>query len=219
MDNTELQIPISAHSELPEEERFAIIEACLFAAGHPLSYVRLGEVLGISPAECMNTVEKMVAVYNDSSSMPRGIILVMFPDSCQLCTREEYAADIKIALGIKRGGHLSQSLLEVLAVIAYNQPTTRSFIDTVRGVESSYAVNSLVEKNLIEPCGKLDAPGRPTLFRTTNDFLRVFGLSSLEGLPTVRLKNDSGETVEISSSEPILPENHGTALTEGESEE
>ncbi len=203
MENTEMQIPISPYDELPMEERFPIIEACLFAAGHPITYVRLGEVLGISPAEAANTVEKMMAVYNDRSTLPRGIILVMFPDSCQLCTREEYAADIKTALGIKRGGHLSQSLLEVLAVIAYNQPTTRSFIDTVRGVESSYAVNSLIEKNLIEPCGKLDAPGRPTLFRTTNDFLRVFGLTSLEGLPTVRVKSDSGETIEISSPEPV----------------
>jgi segregation and condensation protein B len=141
----------------------------------------------ISPADARDTVEKMAAVYNDTSTMPRGILLVMFADSCQLCTREEYAADIKTALGIKRCGHLSQSLLEVLAVIAYNQPTTRTFIDTVRGVESSYAVNSLLEKNLIEPCGKLDAPGRPILYGTTEKFLRVFGLNSLTELPNTEL--------------------------------
>ena len=200
MDNVSNQISMNEYDGTPIEERFAIIEACLFAAGHPITYARLGEVMEISPADARDTVEKMAAVYNDTSTMPRGILLVMFPDSCQLCTREEYAADIKIALGIKRGGHLSQSLLEVLAVIAYNQPTTRTFIDTVRGVESSYAVNSLLEKNLIEPCGKLDAPGRPTLFRTTNDFLRVFGLSSLEGLPTVRVKSETGEMIELAAS-------------------
>ena len=98
---------------------------------------------------------------------------------------------------MKRGGNLSQSLLEVLAVIAYNQPSTRSFVDTVRGVDSSYAVNILQEKNLIEPCGKLDAPGKPTLFRTTNDFLRVFGLSSIDELPTVTVKSDSGEDISL----------------------
>lgn len=179
------------------EERFAIIEACLFAAGHPLTYSRLAEVLNITPAECSDTVEKMAVVYNNDDTIPRGILLVRFPDSCQLCTKETYGAQIKLALGIRRGGNLSQSLLEVLAVIAYNQPTTRAFVDTVRGVDSNYAINTLIEKNLIEPCGKLDAPGRPTLFRTTNDFLRVFGLSELGELPIVTLRSDTGEQVEV----------------------
>lgn len=179
------------------DECFAIIEACLFAAGHPLTYSRLADVLHITPAECADIVEKMAVVYNNDE-LPRGIILVRFPDSCQLCTKEAYGAQIKTALGIRRGGNLSQSLLEVLAVIAYNQPTTRSFVDTVRGVDSNYAINALTEKNLIEPCGKLDAPGRPTLYRTTNDFLRVFGLSELGELPIVTLRSDSGEPLEIS---------------------
>ncbi len=179
------------------EERFAIMEACLFAAGHPLTYAKLGEVLGISPAECADTAEKMALVYNDNTAFPRGVILVRFPDSCQLCTREVYGTQIRAALGIRRGGNLSQSLLEVLAVIAYNQPATRTFVDTVRGVDSNYAMNALLEKNLIEPCGRLDTPGRPSLYRTTNDFLRVFGISGLEELPTVTLRSDSGEPIEI----------------------
>lgn len=187
------------------EERFAIIEACLFAAGHPLTYSRLAEVLGITPSECADTVEKFSVIYNDESAMPRGVILVRFPDSCQLCTKEAYSEQIKNALGIKRGGKLSQSLLEVLAVIAYNQPATRAFVDTVRGVDSGYAVNALCEKNLIEPCGRLDAPGRPTLYRTTTDFLRVFGLSELSELPTVMLKSDTGENVEITPAIDDMP--------------
>lgn len=178
-------------------EMFATIEACLFAAGHPLTYSRLAEVLGITEERCADAVEKMAAVYNNDAS-PRGIILIRFPDSCQLCTKEKYSAQIKTALGIKRGGNLSQSLLEVLAVIAYNQPTTRAFVDTVRGVDSSYAVNVLQEKNMIEACGKLDSPGKPTLFRTTNDFLRVFGLASVDELPVVTVKTDSGEEIEYS---------------------
>ncbi len=179
------------------EEQFAIIEACLFAAGHPLSYSRLAEVLQITPAECADTVEKLSLVYNSDTAFPRGVLLVRFPDSCQLCTKESYGAQIKEALGIRRGGNLSQSLLETLAVVAYNQPTTRAFVDTVRGVDSSYAMSALGEKNLIEPCGKLDAPGRPTLYRTTTDFLRVFGLTELSELPTVTLRSDSGEPIEI----------------------
>jgi len=185
------------------DECFSIIEACLFAAGHPLTYEKLATVLRITTNECEDLVEKMALEYNNDASFPRGVILVRFPDSCQLCTKEIYGTQIKESLGIKRGGNLSQSLMETLAVIAYNQPTTRIYVDTVRGVDSSYAVNALTEKNLIEPCGKLDAPGRPTLYRTTNDFLRVFGLTSLDELPTVKLKSSTGESIEISSKESL----------------
>lgn len=179
------------------EDMFAIIEACLFAAGHPLTYDRLAEVLNVGENYCRDLIEKFAAIYNNDGMFPRGIMLVRFPDSCQLCTKEQYGAEIKEALGIKRGGNLSQSLLEVLAVIAYNQPTTRAFVETVRGVDSNYSVNTLIEKKLIEPCGKLDAPGRPTLYKTTDDFLRIFGIASLDELPSVKIKNDSGESVEI----------------------
>ena len=186
------------------EENFAILEACLFAAGHPLTYEKLAETLSLSVSACREVVEKWKPIYNSSDSIPRGILLVTFPDSCQLCTKEAYGDFIKVALGIRRNGHLSQSLLEVLAVIAYNQPATRTFVDTVRGVDSSYAVNALVEKNLIEPCGKLDAPGRPTLYRTTEDFLRVFGLDSLRELPSVLVRNENGEKVEIAPDTSFL---------------
>ncbi len=179
------------------EEQFAIIEACLFAAGHPLSYERLALALDVSESYCRDLVEKFAFLYNDRSIFPRGTILVRYPDTCQLCTREQYGEEIKLALGIKRGGNLSQSLLETLAIIAYNQPTTRAFVDTVRGVDSGYAVGALIEKKLIEPCGRLDTPGRPTLYRTTEDFLRVFGISSPAELPSVSVKSDTGETVEI----------------------
>ena len=168
------------------EENFAILEACLFAAGHPLTYEKLAETLSLSVSATKDIIEKWKPIYNSCDSLPRGILLVTFPDSCQLCTREAYGDFIKVALGIRRNGNLSQSLLEVLAIIAYNQPTTRAFVDTVRGVDSGYAVNALVEKSMIEPCGRLDTPGRPTLYRTTEDFLRVFGISSLEELPTVK---------------------------------
>ncbi len=158
------------------------IEAILFAAGHPVTYDRLSDVLGIPAAEVRRLAEHMALSYNGEDS-ERGILLLCMEDGCQLCTKEEYAPYIREALGIRRGGNLSASSLEVLAVSAYNQPVTRSYIDAVRGVDSSYAVNSLIDRNLIESCGRLDAPGRPMLYATTPDFLRVFGLESLADLP------------------------------------
>lgn len=159
-----------------------IIEAVLFAAGYPVPYTRLAAVLNITAGAVKKTVREFAEEYNEAQ---RGIMLLTFDDSCQLCTREQYGSYIREALGIKRGGNLSQSSIETLAVIAYNEPVTRAFVDTVRGVDSSYAMSSLAEKNLIEVCGRLDVPGRPRLYRTTDNFLRVFGISSLEDLPEV----------------------------------
>jgi segregation and condensation protein B len=109
--------------------------------------------------------------------------MLLFPDTVQICTREEYAPYIREVLGVRRGGNLSAASMEVLAVIAYNQPVTRTFIDTVRGVDSSYAVNSLLDKELIRAVGRLEVVGRPMLYGTTDKFLRVFGISSLDELP------------------------------------
>ena len=111
----------------------------------------------------------------------------MYPDGCQLSTKEEFLPYIREALGIKRGGNLSNSTMEALAIVAYNQPVTRSDVDNIRGVDSSYAMTSLIDKGLIEVCGRLEAPGRPMLYATSNKFLRVFGLSSLEELPVTEL--------------------------------
>ncbi len=154
------------------------LEAILFAAGHPVTYEKLSEVIGLSVRDLKNLTEAMAKGFED-----RGIQLLCYPEACQLATKEIFAPYIREALGIKRGGNLSSSSMEVLAVVAYNQPVTRSFIDTVRGVDSSYAVTSLLDKGLLEAVGRLDAPGRPMLYATTDKFLRVFGLSSLAELP------------------------------------
>lgn len=154
------------------------IEAILFAAGHPVPYDKLAAVIGLSARDIRNLTARL-----SDSFEGRGIQLLLYPNSCQLCTREEFAPLIREALDIKRGGNLSASSMEVLAVVAYNQPVTRAFIDTVRGVDSSYAVSSLLDKGLLEPVGRLEAPGRPMLLGTTEKFLRVFGLSSLAELP------------------------------------
>ncbi len=154
------------------------VEAILFAAGYPVEYGKLAVVIGLSERDLRNLVERMAVEYDE-----RGIQLLLYPDACQLTTKEVFAPYIREALGIKRGGNLSASSLEVLAVVAYNQPVTRSYIDTIRGVDSSYAVTSLLDKGLIEAVGRLDAPGRPMLYGTTDKFLRVFGLESLADLP------------------------------------
>ena len=156
------------------------IEAILFAAGYPVKYDKLAEVLGLSTQDVKLLCEHMASEYQKAG---RGILMLCLPETCQLTTKEQYMPYIREALGIKRGGNLSASSLEVLAIVAYNQPVTRAYVDAVRGVDSSYAVGSLLDKNLIEACGRMDAPGRPMLYVTTDKFLRVFGLNSLSELP------------------------------------
>ena len=173
------------------------IEAVVFAAGYPVPYQKLAEVTGIGVREVKRLCERIAKRYEDDK---HGIMLLRFPDACQLATKEQYAPYIREALGIRRGGNLSASSMEVLAIVAYNQPVTRSFIDAVRGVDSNYAVNSLIDKELIVSKGRLDAPGRPLLYGTTEKFLRVFGLSSLSDLPqteTILPPNNSGEQMSI----------------------
>lgn len=160
------------------------IEAILFAAGHAVPYAVLARVLGLSLSKIKQTVYKYAIQYNESE-IPRGVTFLTFDDSCQLCTKQQYLPFIRDALGIRHNGNLSNASVETLAIIAYNQPVTRSYVDTVRGVDSSYAIGSLLERGLIESKGRLDAPGRPMLYGTTPDFLRCFGLSSIAELPGV----------------------------------
>ena len=179
------------------------VEAILYAAGYAVTYEKLGEVLGLTEKDVRTIVDSMTPEFEN-----RGISLLTFDKSCQLCTKEKFMPYIREALGIRRGGNLSASSLEVLAVVAYNQPVTRAFIDQVRGVDSSYAVNSLIDKSLIESAGRLDAPGRPMLYVTTDKFLRVFGFNSLDDLPATEQLVDTsakaaeeGEVAEESAAE------------------
>lgn len=181
---------INESSSLPENEqepeRVVIfeeaLEAILFAAGHPISYATLGRVFDMTPAKVKDKVFEYSIKYNDPD-IARGVILLTFSDSCQLCTKQYYLAEIREALGIKKSGSLSTSSMEALAIIAYNQPVTRVFVDTLRRVDSSYAMNNLLDRGLIESKGRMDAPGRPMLYGTTQDFLRCFGLKDLSALP------------------------------------
>ena len=158
------------------------IEAILFAAGYPVRYDKLAEILCLNVKD-VKTMVKEMAKHFEEESTAHGTLLLQYPTTCQLTTKEKYAPYIREALGIRRGGNLSASSMEVLAIVAYNQPVTRSFVDLVRGVDSSYAVTSLLDKGLIEAAGRMDAPGRPMLYVTTDKFLRVFGLNALDELP------------------------------------
>jgi segregation and condensation protein B len=188
------------------------IEAILFAAGYPVKYEKIAEVIGLDEANTKKIISIMADGYNSEKSK-RGLSLLMFDETCQLCTKEQYGPYIREALGIRRGGNLSASSMEVLAIVAYNQPVTRSFVDQIRGVDSSYAMNSLIDKALIEACGRLDAPGRPMLYATTEKFLRVFGLRSLSELPETEIMLPAKEDL------PILQDDDGQLSIDGEDNE
>jgi segregation and condensation protein B len=166
------------------------LEAILFTAGAPVTLDKLAEALGLDIA----TVDRLCDELSRDCEN-RGIQLLSLGDRRQLCTREEFEPFVKTALGMRTPGGLSQSALEVLAIIAYNQPATRVFVEQVRGTDSSYAISTLLERGLIECVGKLDVPGKPNLYATTPDFLRCFGISSLDELPDIealRMPDDAG---------------------------
>ena len=156
------------------------MEAVLFAAGEPVGVERLCLALEIDRATADAVAQKLM---DDYSYSRRGIRLVRLDTSYQLCSAPEYADLIRKTFESRRPPRLSPPALEVLAIIAYYQPTTRAYVDQVRGVDSAYTVGLLLDRELIEECGRLAVPGRPILYRTTPTFLRSFGLSSLEELP------------------------------------
>ena len=156
------------------------IEAILFAAGDSVPIARLSLILEVYEGEIENAAAALAEKY---ISEGRGIRILRFDDKLQMCSAPEYASYISKALEQRKPPMLSQSALETLAVVAYFQPVTRAYIDQVRGVDSSYTVGVLTQRGLIEPCGKLDVPGRPSVFRTTDVFLRTMGISELSQLP------------------------------------
>lgn len=161
-------------------ETIASLEAVLFACGGPVEGERLRELLGITPEELTAAADQLEKQLADND---RGIMLIRVESAYQLCTKPFVAETVKKALELRKAPPLSKAALEVLAIVAYHQPVTRSFIEMVRGVDSSSIVTSLSDKGLIAERGYLDAPGRPTLFGTTDAFLRCFGLDSIKDLP------------------------------------
>ncbi len=158
------------------------IEGILFAAGEPVKSAKLASVLEVGIEEIQSAVKKLSEDYDSAS---RGLKIIEIDEGYQLCSRPEYYAYIQDILGEQRRSALSNAAMEALAIIAYKQPVTKGQVEFIRGVNSDGAVNRLCERGLVEECGRLDAPGRPILFCTTQNFLRCFGLKTPDELPAI----------------------------------
>ena len=165
---------------MEEKKLMSALEAILFAAGDSVEAGRIAAVLGVGEAAVHEAAATLSALCEREE---RGIRLVRLEDRYQLCSAPDWSDEIVRLLEKRRSARLSPAALEVLAIVAYYQPVTRTYIEKIRGVDSSYTVSYLSERGLIAPCGRLEAPGRPTLFGTTEEFLRVMGVASLEELP------------------------------------
>lgn len=163
-----------------EDQLRAALEALLFACAQPVSAGRLAEALDTGELQVLALLKEMQQAYEKED---RGLVLLCLDGNWQLATKTDYAPWIRRLMDTRRNTPLSPAALETLAVIAYNQPVSRAFIEQVRGVDSSSPVQTLLQKGLIEEAGRLDLPGRPVSFATTDTFLRVFGLTSLADLP------------------------------------
>ncbi len=163
---------------------FGIIESVLFALGSPVEYGKLAEVLEMPLDEFLTCADAFLKDFNKRS---RGMKVIRLNDSLQMVSKSEHHPYIAKVLETRSQKGLSQSALETLSIIAYNQPVTKAMVDSVRGVDSYNSVVRLLERELIEQRGRMDAPGRPMLYGTTSEFLRVFGLESLDELPKLEL--------------------------------
>lgn len=166
------------------------LEAVLFAVGEPIEIERLAQALELDELLLEHGLLNLQAKYEEADS---GICLLKLDNRYQICSRTEFADDIRRVLEVKKNTPLSQAAFEVLAIIAYNQPVTKSFIEQIRGVDCSGVISSLCQKQLIEEKGRLELPGRPLIYGTTSNFLRCFCLSSLDDLPQIPEKDSEEE--------------------------
>ncbi len=161
-------------------KQVAMVEAVLFAAAEPIEYNKLSTVLGMDDEQILLCLDALQNKYDADNS---GICLLKLDTKYQLCSKKEYVDAVRDVLDLKRNAPLSQAAFEVLAIVAYNQPITKPYIEQIRGVDCSGVVNTLCQRGLVEEKGRLDVPGRPVLYGTTADFLRCFSLNSLDDLP------------------------------------
>ena len=180
------------------DEGIAIIEAILFACGEPISVDKLSEASGIDRDTTAKLVSQLERRYNVQSS---GLRIIRLDNAFQISTRPEHSSYIKAAMENHKQTPLSQAAMECLALIAYNQPVTKGFVEQVRGIDSSSVVNTLAERGLIEEAGRLELPGRPIAYRTTDVFLRCFGLTSLGELPALPAQDGQMSLEEIDQEE------------------
>ena len=170
---------------MKKEELFGILESILFALGSPAEFAKLEDALELSHDEVVDLVSDFMKDFNKKS---RGMKVIRLENSIQMVSKSEHHPYIAKMLETRAQKGLSQSSLETVSIIAYNQPVTKAMVDAVRGVDSYNSIVRLLERELIEQRGRMDAPGRPMLYGTTSEFLRVFGLESLDELPKLELK-------------------------------
>ena len=185
-------------------EEISIIEAILFASGEPIEAERLARSAGIEPELLPKIIRLLMDRYETAES---ALTVLKLGDSYQLATKSDYIDYIRTALETKKTAPLSPAAMEVLTIIAYNQPVTKGFVEHVRGIDSSSVVNSLADKNLLEEAGRLDVPGRPIAYKTTSAFLRCFQLSSLENLPPLPSQDGQVSFDEILIANDEIAEN------------
>lgn len=197
---------------MTEKEYRSAIEAILFSAGDPVDIKRLSEALELPESSVQTQLDILMGEY---AELDRGITVIRLNDSYQMVTVKAYAPQVRKAMDLRRNIPLSQAAMEVLAVIAYNQPVTKSFVEQVRGVDCSGVIGSLTTKGLIEERGRLELPGRPLLYGTTDHFLRCFSISSLDELPPIPKDEDKGDR---GSQLSIFDENNDNKETENTDE-
>ena len=184
----------------------AALEAVLFAAGESVPVGRLSLVFAVEQDEILQAAKELAEEYDRDE---RGIRLLRMDNKLQLCSAPEYAQLIIKTLEQRKPPMLSQSALETLAIVAYYQPVTRAVIEKMRGVDSSYTISALQDRGLIDACGKLEAPGRPTLYATTDAFLRVMGIETLQQLPPLPEVQGSEGTEQLRKSIAKIQEQDG----------
>ncbi|MBR4057257.1 MAG: SMC-Scp complex subunit ScpB [Oscillospiraceae bacterium] len=194
-------------------ETLSAIEAILFASGEPVPAERIARVLGLDKETVINGCMQLSDAY---SFEQRGIRIVRMEENFQMCSSPDYAQEIGRVLEQRKPPRLTQPSLEVLAIVAYFQPVTRAYIDQVRGVDSSYTVNLLTERGLIEPCGRLEVPGRPTIYQTGDLFLRTMGITTLEELPPLPNLGEDEGLVQLQSAIDRLQAGEGEQLEIGQ---
>ncbi len=166
----------------------AVIQAILFASGEPISAEKLANSLDIDKLTLIKLMDNLMDDFDKDES---GLCIIKLNDKYQMCTKPRYSDYVRRAMDLRRHTPLSQAAMEVLAIIAYNQPVTKSFVEQIRGVDCTNIISNLNTRNLIEEKGRLDLPGRPLLYGTTLNFLKCFGISSVDELPEIKNDNET----------------------------
>ena len=177
-------------ADMDKKEMEAAVESILFASGEPVNIERICVALAIDRPTAERILQGLMDYY---AYERRGMRLLKIEECWQLCSAPDYAEAIRRAFEIRKPAKLSQPALEVLTIIAYYQPVTRAYVDQIRGVDSSYTMSLLIDRGMIEECGRLQVPGRPRQYRTTKQFLRSFHLSSLDELPAMPDMGNDGQ--------------------------